>query len=191
MSHPGEVSTVLREQVKKFIEGDFKVYGLGVGDYAYTVRLAKEYVTAKMKLYEQYAERIRKEQPESADDILDDAAYYNCTETEYAWHFCLWRLQGIFEGIIVQRIIPGQDAERLPGLKAKLDAVRRAGYPLDDEDYDELLSWAKLRNVLSHIPPEQYRPGPLCEGDIMDYLALVERITKRWLKLVGTDSTEE
>ena len=181
----------MRDQLKKFIEGDFKVYGLRLNDYAYTVRLAKEYVEAKLRLYRQYAERIRKEQPESADDILDDVAYYEHTDTEYVWHFCLWRLQGVFEGLIVQRVLRDDGAEKLFGLKAKLDAVRRAGYPLTDTDYDELIAWAKLRNALSHTPPEAYRPGPLCEEDVMEYLGLVERISGEWLRLAGLGSDGE
>jgi hypothetical protein len=181
----------LREQLKKFVEGDFKVYGLRLDDYAYTVRLAKEYVEAKLKLYRQYAERIRREQPDSADDILDDVAYYEHTDTDYVWHFCLWRLQGVFEGIIVQKVLRDEGAERLLGIKAKLDAVRRAGYPLNDTDYDELIAWAKLRNALSHTPPEQYRPGPLSEEDVVEYLELVERISREWLKLMGLDNDGE
>lgn len=181
----------MRLQLRKLIEGDFRVYGLRLDDYAYTVRLAKEYVDAKMKLYGQYAERIQKEQPESAKDILDDVAFYEHTDTEYLWHFCLWRLQGVLEGIIVQQVLRDKDAERLFGLKAKLDAVRRAGFPLTDQDYDELIAWAKLRNALSHNPPEQYRPGPLCEEDVMEYLRLVERISAEWLRLADMGSDGE
>jgi hypothetical protein len=181
----------MRKQLKRYVEGDYWVYGLSVHDYSYTIRLAKEYVDAKMMLFRQYAEKIRREQPDSADDILDDTAYYNYTDTEYVWHFCLWRLQAVFEGILVHKILRNKEVERLPGLKAKLDAVRRAGYPLTDEDYDELIEWAKLRNALSHAPPEQYRPGPLCEEDVMEYLGLVERISREWLKLMDSDNYGE
>jgi hypothetical protein len=176
----------MREQLKRYIEQDYWVYGLGLEDYSYTVRLAKEFVDAKIKLFRQYAERVRTENPESADDILSDVGYYTYTETEYVWHFCLWRLQAIFEGIIVHKILCNKEAERLIGLKAKLKAIRRAGYSLDNQDYDELLAWAKLRNVLSHAPPEQYRPGPLQESDVLEYMELAKRISQLWLEQART-----
>lgn len=180
----------MREELKGYLGQDYWVYGLGLEDYPYTIRLAKEFVDAKLELYRQYAERIRVENPDSAADILDDVAYYNYTDTEYVWHFCLWRLQAIFEGIMVHKVLRNKEAERLIGLKAKLKAVRRAGYSLDDQEYDELLAWGELRNVLSHAPPEQNRPGPLQESDVLEYLELVKRISQLWLEQAGTKHSE-
>lgn len=171
----------MRETLKNISESDYWVYGLSEDDYDYTVRLAKEFVEAKTTLFKQKSERVRIEQPEEADDILDDVAYYTHTDNEYIWHFCLWRLQAIFEGILVHKLLRDQKAERLLGLKAKLDAIRAAGYPLSDQNYDDLISWGKLRNALSHAPPEQYRPGPLRDADVFEYKALVKRLTKAWL----------
>ncbi len=181
----------MRELLKRYTQNDYWVYGLTLSDYEYTIHLAREYVDAKTKAYLQYAEKVRAEEPELANDILDDIAYYNYTDTEYVWHFCLWRLQGVFEGIIVYKLLRDKRAENLLGLKAKLRAAHHAGFDISDEDHDELLAWAELRNVLSHAPPEQYRPGPLCESDVLEYLELLKRISARWLDQVPASIPEE
>jgi len=172
----------MRQSLQDITEQGYWVYGLSVDDYDYTIRLAKEFADAKLELLKQEANRARREHPNEADDIMDDITYYTHTDNEYIWHFCLWRLQAIFEGIIVHKLLRNSGTERLPGLKAKLDGVRDAGFRLNEGDYNELLAWAKLRNALSHAPPEQYRPGPLQETDVLEYKALVERLSRRWLK---------
>ena len=111
---------------------------------------------------------------------MDDIAYYTYIDAQYVWHFCLWRLQAILEGMIVYTFLPSKPSKSLIGLKAKLDAMRDAGYSLKQNDYDELIAWGNLRNALSHAPPEQYRPGPLKEDDIIEYKSLVESICQQW-----------
>ena len=66
------------------------------------------------------------------------------------------------------------------GLRAKLDALKKEGYSVTDDEYDELIEWADVRNMLSHAPPEQYRPGPLLEQDVEEYKLLVERLMRNW-----------
>ena len=78
------------------------------------------------------------------------------------------------------KLIPSKPSKPLIGLKVKLDAVRDTGYTLDQEDYDELINWGNLRNALSHAPPEQYRPGPLNEEDIVEYKSLIEGLCQQW-----------
>lgn len=180
----------MRERLKEFLENEHWVYGLNVSDFFYTMRLAKEFAKAKLELLRQYAGRVREENPDSADDILDDISYYTHTDIEYVWHFCLWRLQAIFEGIMVYKILRTEEAEQLVGLRSKLEAIRHAGFTLEDADFNELVDWAKLRNILSHAPPEQYRPGPLQEADVIEYKELVERLSQLWLGQIRTESPE-
>lgn len=170
----------MRKELKDIVESDYWVYGLKEEDFKYTLRLAKELVDAKFELYRQEDKRVRQDQPELADDILDDTAYYTYIDTQYVWHFCLWRLQAILEGIIVYKLLPSKQSKPLIGLKAKLDAMRDAGYTIEQDDYDEMINWGNLRNALSHAPPEQYRPGPLKEEDIVEYKSLVERLCQQW-----------
>lgn len=126
-------------------------------------------------------ERVREERShEEADDMLDDDLYYAAVEADYLWHFCLWRLQAVFEGLIVYTFLTEPARSGLTGLRKKLHAVRSAGYSLSDEEYDELISWGRVRNALSHAPPEQYRPGLLGREDIQEYQDLVTRLCETW-----------
>jgi hypothetical protein len=139
---------------------------------------------ASFELFRQEAERVRASQPEHADDILDDVGYYTYVEAQYLWQFCLWRMQGILEAVICNRLLPkdkpGSRRARSK-LGARLDAVRAAGYTISEAESTELLAWAALRNALSHAPPEQYRPGPLAEEDVVEYRRLVGELIERWL----------
>jgi hypothetical protein len=170
----------MRKELRGITESDYWVYGLSESDFEYTVSLARGLVQAKKAEFTRYEAETRTQLPEEADDILDDVAYYNWIDVQYVWHFCLWRLQAVFEGLLVYRLIPEGERAALIGLRAKLDAVQKAGYALSDEAYSELLSWAKVRNALSHAPPEQFRPGPLEEADVLEYQALVAGLWAKW-----------
>jgi hypothetical protein len=91
-------------------------------------------------------------------------------------------MQGIFEGIITAAFLPGEISKpgRLGGLRARLKALRVAGYTLSTRDEEELVSWALLRNALSHFPSEPYRPVRLTESDLREYRDLVARLCARW-----------
>ena len=110
------------------------------------------------------------------------AAYYAWVDTVWLWEYCLWRLQGIFEGLIVTKFLPyNKDApQRLIGIKTKLDAMEAAGYSLSTADRVGIMEWAELRNELSHLPPEQYRPIELREDDLLEYRELVFRLCTAW-----------
>lgn len=50
------------------------------------------------------------------------------------------------------------------------------GYSIGANDYLEIIEWGRLRNALSHFPPEKYRPAGLTRDDLTEYQSLVERI---------------
>ena len=79
----------MRKKLKNIVESDYWVYGLKEEDFEYTFRLAKELVEAKFEVYRQEEERVKQDQQELVDDILDDIAYYTYIDTQYVWHFCL------------------------------------------------------------------------------------------------------
>jgi hypothetical protein len=62
----------------------------------------------------------------------------------------------------------------------RLAAMRDWGYSLRPEEERELLVWARLRNALSHRPPEQFRPAGIGEQDVLDYRDLLKSIYQRW-----------
>jgi hypothetical protein len=170
----------MRSELRGLAESDYWLYGLSEEDFGYTLDLALRFVAARRRAYETYAAAVRLEQPESADDILDDVAHYTWVDMQYLWHFSLWRLQAILEGLIVHTFLKNASSGRLLGLKAKLDAMMNAGFRLESRDYEDLLAWAQLRNAFSHAPPEQYRPGPLTEADVREYLELANRVCTTW-----------
>lgn len=155
------------------------VYGLNKADFEYTLRLTKDMINASRQVIEQKKNKIEKENPEMVDDIMDDYIYYNYIDIQYMWHFCLWRLQAIFEGIIVTRFLSHND-KKLFGLKTKLEAMKREGYTLSSKHYNEITEWSELRNNLSHQPPEQYRPIFMEKEDILEYIELLKCIIEIW-----------
>lgn len=172
----------MRPELRGLTERDYWVYGVRPWDFDHTVELVRSFVHARFELFRQEAEATRAgaSNPEWADEVLDDPAYYTYIDAQYAWQFCLWRLQGILEGIISRTLLRRTAATPTLGLKARLKSLRRAGYTLSKAEEAELLDWAALRNALSHAPPERYRPGPLTEEDALEYRDLARGLAERW-----------
>ena len=55
----------------------------------------------------------------------------------------------------------------------------------DAVEQADLEAWARVRNSLSHAPPEQANPGPLIEDDVVEYKGLVEHLCARWRTEMG------
>ena len=169
----------MRPELKNF---NWFVYGLDERDFDYTIELIREIMQdRKVHLQKQLDEvvvngpdgkPVEKQSPDGAD-AYDDLIYYHHIGNEYLLHFGLWRLQGIFEGILKEKFFP---SKRLAGLLKKLQVVVDQGFEINKADKEELLEWASLRNALSHAPPEAYRPLGLNEEDLIEYSDLVKRI---------------
>lgn len=170
----------MRERLKGLTEKDYWVYGINESDFDHAISLIKEMIQARIEQYQKEATKIREEQPDVADDILDDVAYYNYTDNQYLWQFALWRLQGLIEAVITHQLIDIKGSKKLFGLKSKLEALKNNGYSINQDEIDELILWANLRNAISHAPPEQYRPTPLGEEDIMEYYSFIKGLYLRW-----------
>jgi len=170
----------MRKELIDICEKDYWCYGLRADDFAYTIDLVNRFILIQKETFDKEKESIEKEHPSDIScEITSDNAHYNWVDCQYLWHFCLWRLQAIFEGIIKYSFLRNV-SERLVGLKSKLDKMIELGYSIDKKDYDELLCWANLRNSFSHAPPEQYRPVPLDESDVNEYKDLVLKLCLKW-----------
>ena len=169
----------MRDELRRLYTPTRWVYGLSEADLDDTVRLTSSVVERIQHSFEIEARQIRADDPGMSDDILDDVAYYLEIDSDHLWHFCLWRLQAILEGMIVHTFLPDTD-RRLAGLQQKLIAMRKAGYSLPRQAFDELVMWGRVRNALSHAPPEMFRPGPLRREDIDEYHALAKRVCSVW-----------
>lgn len=172
----------MRDQLRDLTEKEYWVYGITEPDFDHAVDLVREMIEARTEQYEKEEAKVRAESPDVADDILDDVAYYRYTDNQYLWQFALWRLQGLIEAVMAHQLIDFDAGKRLFGLKAKLKAIQSVGYTVSAEEIEELLLWGNLRNSLSHGPPEQYRPAPLWEEDIVEYLEFVKGLYIRWQK---------
>ncbi len=159
----------MREELKNT---DWHTYGLSISDYDYTKRLIKEIIEDRNKQIETKTKKLEAKKIDY--EAISDLNYYAYIDNLFIWHFGIWRLQGIFEGIIKQEFFP---SKKLLGLKSKLDYTRKVSKKINQEDYNELLEWGKLRNALSHFPPEQYRPSLIQESDFNEYFILVKRVT--------------
>ena len=172
----------MRDQLKNLTEKDYWVYGIKDSDFDHAISLVREMIDARTEQYEKEAARVRAESPDVADDILDDVAYYRYTDNQYLWQFALWRLQGLIEAVIAHQLVEAEGSKKLFGIKAKLEALESFGYSIKQDEIDELILWANLRNAISHAPPEQYRPAPLREDDIIEYHSFVKGLYLRWRK---------
>lgn len=182
----------MRKELQNF---DWHTYGLSLSDFDNTFKVVQDIVGDRKQQLEQKIQQLEvydgdgkliDKSTGEADEAIDDVAYYNHIENLYLWHFGLWRLQGVFEGILKQEFFPH---ERLQGgLKAKLGFIRKRGLKIEDSDYKEVLDWAKLRNALSHHPPEQYSPCWLEEDDLKAYKELTKRVTADLLRQKETNT---
>ena len=172
----------MRDRLKQFTQEKYWVYGLSDSDLDYTVRIVETMVENNQKDLKVRLAQAQKKYPEEDVfcEVQSDLAHYAWVDEQYLWHFCLWRLQGIFEAMIIHSLLPESPKRRLFGLRAKLEAAASSGFVLSAEDYEELMLWADLRNALSHAPPEQYRPIPIGREDIAEYLELIKSILAKW-----------
>ena len=170
----------MRDELKKLLNTTNE---LSIDDFDYTLRTAKHFARSTGAIPPEDEARARLELKHSPDDlmiVLDDMAYYRMIETQYIWHYCLWRLQAVLEGMITGKFLRDHVSGPLLGLKSKREAMQRAGYTVEQADFDELIDWGRLRNVLSHHPPHSDFPGPLDEPDVEEYANLAKRMCQNW-----------
>ena len=171
----------MRDYLKNLTEKDYWVYGISEHDFDHVVELVREMIDARSEQYERYAKQVREKDPDVADELLDDVEYYRFTDNQYLWQFALLRLQGLIEAVITYQLIKKEKMIQLPGLKSKLTVLKKQGYSVSNEEFEELLLWAKLRNAISHAPPEQFRPVFITEQDIVEYSVFLKNLCVRWL----------
>jgi hypothetical protein len=179
----------MREELLSF---DWHTYNLSDTDFDYTIELVDRIISERKKHTERIIKKIelkdKKSKSLQKDDTgeeISDVQHYSYIDGQFLWHFALWRLQGIFEGILTQNF---RQTSNIFGLKTKLDNLKGANVEIADDDYNEILKWAKLRNALSHLPPEQYNPGNLTRTDLVEYSDLLKRIINQLISQKNGDA---
>lgn len=102
----------MRDELKDF---DWHVYGLQTGDFSATLGLIDEIISDRDEklqsqisetfVYDEKGEKLSNDH-DGGYEILDDLRYYKWIDDFFIYHFGLWRLQGIFEGILRQEFFP-------------------------------------------------------------------------------------
>jgi hypothetical protein len=95
-------------------------------------------------------ESVEKEKPELVDDIMDDVVWYAEIENQIIVQAGVWRLQSLFEKILLQELQRhGISEDRWH--KNNLKSIQKA-FSFDESIISEVELWANLRNKLSHRP---------------------------------------
>lgn len=172
----------MREELRGIGEKQRWVYGPSEEDFLFTLVLVKEFISANQAKLQKELNGLYKRtdiDEQSACEVHDDLAHYAWVNEQYLWQFCLWRLQGIFESIVISGIAPRQPQKPLFGMRSKISLLKGVGFELSEKEEDELLAWADLRNALSHAPPEQNSPGPLRGDDVHEYAEFLRGICEK------------
>lgn len=153
-----------------------RVYNLSPRDMDAVIDLISEIVDERTKEVHSLEERLKIENPELLDDIMDDVRPHNFWRHNFLWESCVWRLQGIFEGILDERFL--RNARKYRGLRDRLTALKNAGFSIKNEN--ELIKWADLRNELSHSPPKQIdgHGAYLDKNDLLEFREFLVNILR-------------
>ncbi|MDP3609971.1 MAG: hypothetical protein Q8R74_12925 [Methylophilus sp.] len=146
----------MRENLRDIGENQWWIYGPSEEDFLFTMNLVKDFISANQAKLQKELDSLYERSDideQSACEVHDDLTHYAWINEQYLWQFCLWRLQGIFESIVISRIAPRQPEKPLFGMRSKINFMKGIGFELTQEEEDELLAWADLRNALSHAPP--------------------------------------
>ena len=79
----------MRESLRNIVESDYLVNNIQEDDFNYAIWLIKDFTAVRTQTLKQKEETIRQHDPECAEDIIDDIAYYTHVDKDYPWHFCL------------------------------------------------------------------------------------------------------
>lgn len=150
----------MRQQLQNFEE---YFWGLSTDDFAATRDLVKTFMNSYGKELDVLKD---KEMPAHEYDLYV-AQHYR--EAQFLLQFGIWRLQGIFEGLLISDF----QVNGITNLWKILEALKKQGYIILKEG--ELREWTRLRNKLTHEATERLHPCPtnLIEQDIDEFAQLL------------------
>ena len=170
----------MRKELKNLSTKDYYIDGISEDDFFHIIDLVDRIIEVRAEAYRQYEDRVEKEQPEVAAEIIGDILYHAWRDDSHLWDLALLRIQGLFESIITHKLIKKQTSN-LPGLKAKLTALRNQGYTISNHEFNELIEWGKIRNIITHTPPEPYTvSSPIIRSDLVELSTFLRKLCIRW-----------
>ncbi len=167
----------MRDALRNLSDSKYWVYGPSTYEFDSVVELIQKYSDYADECIDRRTSdaEVPAEFEEAHAEVSSDLRYYCYIEKGLLWSFALWRLQGMFEALLASHYLRGTQMRRL-GLKGKLRALREAGYELPIAQQEELLRWAALRNLLSHMPPEHYHPIAVDREDMEEFVVLLKSV---------------
>ncbi len=168
----------MRKELRDLVDCEYWIYGPAVHEFHFVIELIQKYSDYADESVSRTVEALYQDpaHEDAANEVSSDLAYYNHIEKGLLWSFALWRIQGLFEALLVDGFLPNKPAKPLVGFKSKILAISNAGYSLPEELHAELSQWATLRNLLSHAPPEHFRPIAVDRQDVEEYIQLLEKV---------------
>lgn len=172
----------MRDALRNLTEDGYWVYGPSIYEFDRVIELTQKYSDYADACIDRMTSDaiVPAEFADAHAEVSSDLHYYNHIEKGLLWSFALWRLQGMFEAVLVFHYLPAKPTKPLLGLRAKLQAVVAAGYRTSETDVAELEAWGNLRNLLSHAPPEHFHPVAVDRQDIEEYVSLLKRVCENW-----------
>jgi len=172
----------MRDALRTLTADQYWVNGPSADEFAQVVELVQKYSDYADAWIERTISGIANvdQFPDAHAEVSSDLRYYNHIEKGLLWSFALWRLQGMFEALLISYYLPSGPRKFLIGLEAKLKAVAASGYQINTNDLEALRAWGRLRNLLSHMPPEHFHPVAIDREDVEEYVSLVKRVCQHW-----------
>lgn len=172
----------MRDALRQLTDCEYWVYGPSVHEFDNVIELIEKYSDYADECIQRMASDANL--PDAFKDVhvevASDLLYYNHIEKGLLWSFALWRIQGLFEALLVAHYLPSKPPKPLIGLRAKLAAIAAAGYITSLEHGAELEAWGTLRNMLSHMPPEHCHPVAVDRQDVEEFVALLKDVCSSW-----------
>lgn len=169
----------MRRDLAKLPEEDYLVYGINSQSFSETIRFAADFVESREAFLDADLEAAIV--PEGMDaavaEVESDLRFYAKQDENFLWGLCLVRLLGLFEGFLIQGIISRR--QRKEGFRNGLELAMANGLEVSKRQHAELCRWNRLRNMIVHSPPEQYRPVAIDRLDMEELCLLLTEIVSR------------
>jgi hypothetical protein len=175
---------IMRDALKQISNGEYWVCGPSTQEFDHVVDLVQRYSDYADQCTNQIIRGVEvpKEFEDAHAEASSDLRHYNHIEKGLLWSFALWRIQSMFEALLISHYLPAKPTKPLIGLHSKLSAITAAGYQIETTHLEELKSWGSLRNTLSHMPPEHFRPISIDREDVEDFVSLLKDVCLSWSK---------
>ena len=156
----------MRKELIDLINDDMEIRHKELSE---SVRLTKKLLQLRLKDLDKTWEKVIKEKPELADDIMDDIVWYDAIENQIIIQYGIWRLHSLFEKIMRQELL--KNGKTVWSFKEILKEMKDS-LSIDKSLVENVRLWGELRNRLSHRPMDRLSFSSLSIEDLECQLKL-------------------